>query len=161
MKTRKAPIENPVLHFSSATYKCEAEVKRHFGLAAAKQRSALKDIQEGLRKSVMEHVPAATVLHWLKFKKVSDAQKYARIYDRLLQSNSQAKWNDDTHWEKAWKDASPEGVRKPQKERDRTAVGRYYVHCLAVWTYKTNTDQNIVIQMYRDELDRIIASKSV
>jgi len=158
---KTAPIDNPVLHFSSATYKCEAEVKRHFGLAAAKQVGALKDIMEGLRKSVMEQVPTATVSRWLKFKKVADAQKYVRIYDRLLQSNSQAKWNDDTTWQKAWKNATPEGARKPQKERDRTAIGRYYIHCLAVWTYKTNMDRDIVIQMFKDELDRIIASKSV
>jgi len=158
---KTAPIENPVLHFSSATYKCEAEVKRHFGLAAGKQRSALKDIQEGFRKSVMEHVPTATILAWLKFKRVSDAQKYARIYDRLLGSNSQTKWDDETTWQKAWKAATPEGTRGPQKQRDRTSVGRHYIHCLMTWTYKTNTDLQIVFQMCRDEYERIVASKSV
>lgn len=70
---KKKRLENPVLHFTSATYKCEASVNRAFKLAASKQAG---------------------------------------------------------------------------------------IHQLAVWTYKTNTPRELVIQMFCDELDRINSEKN-
>jgi len=148
---KKTTIENPVVWFTSATYKCEGDVCKLLTLAAKKHDSAELDIAKAIKAALRENVPAQVFDHWMFKSGVKWRRHYLRIYAALLRNEKIAAafigGTMTLH-------AIANDIRKP-RPYSKEAIGRDYIHRLAVWVWRTGADLEIVLQEVRDEYARI------
>jgi hypothetical protein len=155
-KQKPPPLENPVLHFGSDVYKCEADVRRSFRLGVAKRKASENDFHEGLRRALEEKIPTAVVFRWLKNENVPNPSKYAEMYDKALNDEELLVKlvKKETTWGKV------AGEKRTPRRRTREATGRYYIHALAVWIYISGIDFDQVVRILREELDQVTADRT-
>lgn len=154
MKFKKplSTLENPVLHFTSATYKCEAEVRQCFKRATVHSQAAMKAITDGLIVALTNKVPVSVVSQWLTAERVPKAGTYIRQYERIMsQSDLAAKVVEQTI---TWNKANAE-TACPRNLKDEEAVQQNLVHRLAVFTVKRGKDEDAIITHFRDEVETV------
>ena len=148
-------MENPVVWFTSDTYKCKADVMRLLSIAAKKLDSATKDITAGMKAALLENVPPQVFDQWMKEAGIKRRVYYLRVYTHLLS-------NQDVRDQFAQGLKSIEEIvellRKP-RHHSTEAIGRAYIHRLAVWIWRTGTNLEWALGQVRDEYDRVITEK--
>ena len=154
---KQVPLDNPVLWFSSAVYKCEAQVRQSFRLGMQKKLAGDRQINEGLRLALEEKVPVDRVLCWLKDENVCRPTAYARMYERILNRGTLA--SRIVKGEITFNKATGE-LGRTTKIRTREQVGKLYIHQLAMWMWKTGADFNKVTKDLREEFDAVCAEKA-
>jgi len=150
-------LENPVLRFTSATYKCEAPVRKLFRAGSTAIARGEDKIREGLRLALKNRIPTAQVYNWLIAENVRYPRKWAAQYDRLAMRPEVAK--KIVEREITW-NAGTREVTPPPPPRSREAIGREYLHKLAVWIVITGADTEITIAELRIEVEKVSAEKA-
>lgn len=146
----KEPPFNPVLHFSSAVYKCEKEVCRLFVNGSANIRNGEMKIMEGLAMCLKEQVPANVVLEWLNKKNVRSAHKWALQYERIRckpEISTQVVKKEVT-----WNTAHDHATR-PRMAKRAATVERRLIHQLAVYTVKKERNEHEIVKKYLEEVE--------
>ena len=156
--TKKGQLENPVLFFSSATYKCETPVRRLFRAGSVCIGRGEEKIREGLRLSLHNNVPTTKILDWLIAEGVRQPKKWAGQYERLAARPAVAKRVFDK--EITWNQAAQQ-VSMPRPTKSKEATGREYIHKLAVWIVITRADPEITIGELRIEIDKVTSEKAL
>src|SRR5262252_6170041 len=151
-------LENPVLHFTSDTYQCEAPVRRLFRAGSTAIARGEDKIREGLRLALKNRIPTVQVHNWLVAEDVRYPKKWALQYDRLAMRPEIAKKivEKKISWNAGTREVNPPA---PQ-QRSREAIGREYLHKLAVWIVITGADTEIIIEELREEVDKVSAEKA-
>jgi len=153
---KKTRIENPVVWFTSATYKCEHDVLKLLTAAARKQNSSELDIANAMKAALRENVPTQVFDHWMFKSAIKWRRHYLRLYSALLQNEKiAAAFSAGT----MTLQQIASDIRKP-RPYSKDAIGRAYIHRLAVWTWRTGADLEIVLQEVRDEYERIVSEKA-
>jgi hypothetical protein len=156
--TKKDQLENPVLFFSSAVYKCETPVRRLFHAGSVSIERGENKIREGLRLSLHNRVPTNKILEWLMAEGVRQPKKWAAQYERLAARPAVAKRVFDK--EITWNQAAQQ-INLPRPARSKEAIGREYIHKLAVWIVITRADPEITIGELRIEIDKVTSEKAL
>ena len=147
---RPSKLDNPVLHFSSAVYKCKAQVCRLFVNGSGAIKNGERKITEGLALCLKEKVPTEVVLAWLNSKNVPNAHIWAIQYDKIQAKPelSSGIVKQEISWNKANDHAS-----RPRMARAASTVERNLIHRLAVYTVKKEKDEEDIIRKYREEVE--------
>jgi hypothetical protein len=146
----KSKLENPVLHFSSAVYKCENQVCKLLVRGSADIKNGEAKIMEGLVLCLQEKVPTSVVLEWLNRKNVRNAHQWALQYEKIQTKVEVAQQviKKEITWNKAHDTASP-----PRMAKRSATVERRLIHNLAVYTVKKQKDEDEIVKKYKAEVE--------
>jgi hypothetical protein len=146
------PLPNPVLHFSSATYKCENAVRRLFKAGSANIESGEHKIREGLRVCLGAQLPIHVVLEWLNAEKVKNSNVWVMQYEKILAKPDLI--DKIVKKEISWNRGNDEALRPRITMRAQT-VERQLIHRLAVFTVKKEKDENDIAKKYFAEVEAV------
>lgn len=149
---KQAPFENPVLHFSSAVYKCEKQVCQLFESANRSIKTGELKILEGLRICLKNKLPEMVVLEWLNKKNVRNAPSWARQYAKIARKTEliEPVITEKISWNKAHDEAS-----KPRIIKQSATVERRLIHALAIYTVKKEKDEQQIVKKFLEEVEAV------